>query len=191
MGQDKFKNKYRIPSARLENWNYGWAAAYFITICTKSKEHFFGEIKNEVMYLSEMGKIAESEWLKTPKIRADMNLLLDKFVIMPNHFHAIIMIGDNKYNVDDEINVRRDAMHGSSTDVQYKNKFGPQRKNISSIIRGFKSAVTVQSRQINKDFGWQALFHDHIIRSNESYYKIRNYICNNPKNWLDDEFYSC
>ncbi len=59
---DKFKNKYRIKSARLQNWDYGWNAAYFVTICTKNRESFFGEIVNGEMQLSPIGEIANLLW---------------------------------------------------------------------------------------------------------------------------------
>ena len=71
---DKFKNKYRIPSARLQNWNYGLPGLYFITICTKDRKQYFGKIENDEMVLNEMGLIVNSEWIRTPEIRPDMNL---------------------------------------------------------------------------------------------------------------------
>ena len=95
---DKFKNKYRIPSARLQNWDYGSPGLYFITICTKDRNHYFGEIENDEMVLNELGLIVNTEWEKTLEIRPDMNLELGEFITMPNHFHAIIMIGENKFN---------------------------------------------------------------------------------------------
>jgi putative transposase len=58
---DKYQNKYRIPSARLQNWDYGSNAAYFVTICTKNREHFFGEIVDGEMHLNDIGKIVELE----------------------------------------------------------------------------------------------------------------------------------
>lgn len=73
---DKFKNKYRIPSARLQNWDYGSPGLYFITICTKDRNHYFGKIEDDVMALNELGLIVNSEWANTPKIRPDMNLEL-------------------------------------------------------------------------------------------------------------------
>jgi putative transposase len=172
---DKYRNKYRIPSSRLKNWNYGWNASYFVTICTKNREHFFGHIENGVMHLNELGQIAEQEWIKTPGIRPDMNLELGVFVVMPNHFHAIIIIGENQYN-------RGAAMRGGTT-------YGPQSKNLGSIMRGFKSAVTTQIREMHHDFGWQTRFHDHIIRNQESFERIQEYIINNPSNWANDKFH--
>jgi REP element-mobilizing transposase RayT len=147
------------------------------------------------MVYSDIGAIVAQEWVKTPEIRPDMNLELGEFMVMPNHIHGVIFIGNNEFNgkdamhrvsTDDNI----DAMHRVSTDDNiYKNEFGPQSKNLSSIIRGFKSAVTVQAKKINPNFGWQARFHDHIIRNPKSYDTISQYIIDNPKKWGEDEFH--
>ncbi len=204
---DKFKNKYRIPSARLPHWDYGWNAMYFITICTQNRIHYFGNIDHGKMNLSEIGKITESEWLKTFEIRADMNLEMGEFVVMPNHFHAVIGIGENQFNTgngyDDHASCRdamqrRDAMHCVSTPATTpiptppltpKNQFGPQSKNLASIIRGFKSSVKKYAT-INKiDFVWQPRYHDHIIRNDKSFQRISEYIINNPLNWKEDRFF--
>ena len=192
---DRFKNKYRIASARAPFWDYGWNAAYFVTICTKNRECWFGEITDGVMELSGIGEIVQSEWFKTFEMRPDMNLLMGEYVIMPNHFHAIIGIGKNEYNSQPDTQPdtqRRDAMHCvSTTDTnQPKNQFGPQSKNLASIIRGFKIGVTKNARQINSDFAWQSRYHDHIIRNDQSFQKITNYIINNPANWQEDKFYN-
>jgi REP element-mobilizing transposase RayT len=200
---DKYKDKYRISSARLASWDYSSDGDYFVTICTGNREHYFGEVKDDKMCLSEIGKIVQSEWLKTPSLRPDMNLELDEFIVMPNHFHGIITIGENKYNHfrsgdylynndDIEIFDRRDAMHCVSTTDHpdlWANKFGPQSKNLASVIRGFKSAVTTKARIINRHFTWQTRFHDHIIRNTDEWQHIKNYIINNPANWKDDKFY--
>lgn len=187
--ENKFQNKYRIPSARLQNWDYGAAAAYFITICTQNREHFFGEIIGKEMQISEIGKIVATEWLKTLELRPDMNLEFGEFIVMPNHFHAIIIIGTNEYNLGG--GGGRDAMHCVSTcdGIQMGNKFGPQYKNLASIVRGFKSVVTKNARLIHVDFAWQARYHDHIIRDGQSFENIQNYIANNPKNWNKDKFF--
>lgn len=196
---NKFRNKYRIPSSRASWWNYGSHAAYFVTICTKNRKHFFGEIIKREMHLSEIGKIVEQEWQISSEIRPDMNLELGEFKVMPNHFHAIIIIGKNKYNHNDDGGGGRDAMHCVSTIVNTntndninqntKNKFGPQSKNLASIMRGFKSAVTKDVRLINPAFGWQSRYHDHIIRNEAEYQRIVRYIINNPSNWKEDIFF--
>jgi REP element-mobilizing transposase RayT len=258
---NKFRNKYRIPSARAQWWDYRRAGAYFITICTQNRVHYFGEIENGQMRLSEIGKIAETEWLKTFELRPDMNLYQGEFVVMPNHFHAIIGIGQNEFNTpsrgmgrdamhcvstfelrpdmnlyqgefvvmpnhfhaiigigENEFNtpsrgMGRDAMHCVSTPHEPhkphephephkphephephephkpQNQFGPQSKNLASVVRGFKSSVTIAARKINPDFAWQTRFHDHIIRNDESFENISNYIINNPANWQEDKFF--
>ena len=199
---DKYQNKYRIPSARLQHWDYGAAASYFVTICTRNRAHFFGEIvenrniefpqsKNE-MILNDIGKIVEQEWLKSIAMRPDMNLELGNFVVMPNHFHGILIIEKNEFN---SVLSRRDAMHRVSTDNtdntnNTANKFGPQSKNLASIIRGFKSAVTTFCRKTgNIDFSWQTRFHEHIIRSPAEFERIQDYIANNVNRWKEDKFY--
>jgi hypothetical protein len=131
---------------------------------------------------------------------------------MPNHFHAIISIGINKYNKGGggavgigivggggryamhrvsagKTNVTNETNIAKPIDDVYKNKFGPQSKNLASILRGFKSAVTTFARINNIQFGWQPRFHDHIIRNDESFQRISKYIANNQANWNDDNFY--
>lgn len=170
----KFQNKYRISTARLQAYDYGSAGMYFITICTKNRAHYFGEIKNGEMDFSELGKILTAEWIKTPAIRTDMNLELGAFVVMPNHFHAVLIIGNNQYNApntDDRF------------PLEFESKFQPQSKNLASIIRGFKSSVTTYARKNNIPFNWQPRYHDHIIRTIADYNRICNYITKNPMNW--------
>ena len=178
-----YMNKYRIGSKRCRGFDYSSSGKYFITICTKNKIPYFGKIENGKMVLSEMGIFLYNEWLKTPAIRPDMNITLDEFVVMPDHFHAIIIIGENRYNDINIVDDRRNAMNGVSTNPQnnFHNEFAPQIKNLSSIIRGVKSTVTKYSKKINIDFAWQSRFHDHIIRTNTELHRIRKYILMNPK----------
>ena len=105
---DRFRDKYRIPSARLQSWDYGWNASYFITICTANRERYFGEIvagldnEQPAMQLSEVGIIAKRCWLEIPTHFPFV--VLNAFVVMPNHVHGIIIINRQ----DDP---RRDAIH--------------------------------------------------------------------------------
>jgi putative transposase len=200
-----FKNKYRIPSARLQTWDYASNGMYFITICTAHRECFFGDIVETRciaspiaspsgvsasadafaepefhMELNDLGRVAETEWHRTKELRPDMNLELAEFVVMPNHFHGIILIGDNQYNT---------AEYDVDLNNHKKNKFGPQAKNLASIVRGFKSAVTTFARKNDMPFDWQARFHDHIISTEDEYFRIADYLVNNPNNWQKDKFY--
>ncbi|MFP8490174.1 transposase [Gracilimonas sp. Q87] len=184
----KFWGKYRLKSNRWEYWDYKKPGAYFITICTKHRQHFFGKIEGGEMNLNEVGSIAKTEWKKTPKIRKDMNITLGEYVIMPDHMHGIIIIGNNEYNTREKQSTPgRDAMHRVSTwgDIESgsQKRFGPQRKNLASIIRGYKSSVTIQGRKINPEFCWQSNYHDRVIRNYQEYQVIAEYILDNVRRW--------
>jgi putative transposase len=84
---DKFQHKYRISSARLQNWDYGWNASWFVTICTENRECFFGDVDDGDMVFSEIGEIAEKCWLEIPEHFPFVKL--DVHVVMPNHVHGI------------------------------------------------------------------------------------------------------
>ncbi len=93
-----FRNKFRIPSSRLHGYDYSQAGMYFVTVNTRKPNPYFGEIKNGVMVLNTFGQFVNDEWLATPSVRPDMNLELGEYVVMPDHFHGIILIGKNIYN---------------------------------------------------------------------------------------------
>ena len=206
----KFKNKYRIASARAQWWDYGWNGAYFITICTKNREHFFGEINNGKMVLSPTGVIADILWHEIPNHAPFVEL--GDFVVMPNHIHGILIldkpVGGN-HNVENDTVVdtytdtietghalsllQSDQSIGSTVNPQTigQNRFQNIGKNtISSIIGSYKSAVTKHANRLGLANGWQTRFHDHIIRDDAEFQRISDYIINNPDNWEDNNFYS-
>ncbi|MDR0692127.1 MAG: hypothetical protein LBF69_03720 [Prevotellaceae bacterium] len=94
MSSDKFRNKYRIPSARAQWWDYGNNAAYFITICTAHRGNYFGKIMNDKMILSEIGEIANDCWAEIPQHFSFVDLGI--YIVMPNHLHGIVIINKNK-----------------------------------------------------------------------------------------------
>ena len=194
----KYNNRYRIDTTRLPSWDYGANAPYFVTICTKNREKFFGKIINNSVRLSPIGKIAQKYWLEIPKHFPFVKL--DKFIIMPNHIHGIIIINKNvetQYFVSpkntNDPNVKTQNIAGTNVETQniaslQKNKFGPQSQNLASIVRGFKSGVKSYTTKNNLEFAWQPRYYDHIIRDYESLERIRKYIQLNPNRWLDDEY---
>lgn len=203
---EKFNNKYRIPSARLQTWDYGNNGSYFITICTKNREHYFGKITEGEMIVSEIGFFAKKYWHEIPEHFPFVNL--DEFVVMPNHVHGIIIIdkpdndggdggrdGGGDDGGDGDGRDGKDAINRVSTDTDTKKTGGITGKNnpmfhenISRIIRWYKGRCAFEIRKIHADFAWQPRFHDHIIRNQESYEKIKNYIVNNPQKWNEDTF---
>lgn len=192
---DRFKNKYRSSSARWQDWDYRTNAAYFITICTKNREHFFGEIKNKEMQLSHVGVLANVFWHEI-KNHAD-HVILDAFTVMPNHIHGIIILD----NIEKDFSNNVETRHALSLPIPIQgqtemtktigqNRFQNQGKNsISSIIGSYKAAVTKHSNRLGYEFAWQARFHDHVIRDEKSYQRIANYIELNVLNWTEDKFY--
>jgi len=133
------------------------------------------------MLLNELGIVAKNQWIETEKIRHDMNIKLGEFVIMPNHMHGLIKINNNPYNC-------RDAMHrvctsGDERKHMNRNFFGPQRKNLASIIRGYKSSVTTYAKMNCIPFKWQRGFIDRIIWNDTQLEEIEAYIKTNPESW--------
>ena len=184
----KFKQRYCIESTRLQNWNYAWKGLYFVTINTKFHQPFFGENKDGVMHYSDIGNEVRNQWIETPLLRPDMNIILDEFTIMPNHFHGILGIGRNAVNRFPDVSsdyFPDDEIHPQDGP---QNSFGPQRKNLSSVIRGFKASVTSYANSNNLVFGWHPRFHDQLIRDERALNNIRRYIRNNVKNWERDRF---
>ena len=198
---EKFRNKYRISSTRLQNWDYGWDGAYFITICTKNRRHYFGEIINSEMHLNETGKLAEKYWLEIPVHFPFIEL--GNFQVMPNHFHGILIIDKTKYGGNDRdkampclcVDPVDPADPTAAVPAPTNKTIGQLRfqnqgsGTISSILGSFKSIVSKYAHLINANFAWQSRFHDHIIRDALSFERIQNYIENNPKNWKEDKFY--
>jgi putative transposase len=133
------------------------------------------------MQLSEIGEIVKTEWEKSFEMRAE--LFCDVYVIMPNHIHAILIIDKNNLG-DVETHGRASLRQNKNTGIAYRSP-----KSISSFVAGFKSSVSKQVRKIHADFNWQTRFHDHIIRNQQSWQNISNYIQNNPMKWEEDKFH--
>ncbi|NTW29687.1 MAG: transposase [Candidatus Moranbacteria bacterium] len=167
---EKFQDRYRVKSARLPGYDYSQPGAYFVTICTEDHCPWFGDIVEGRMTLSEIGEIVREEIIQTPIIRP--NVVLDEWVIMPNHVHVILQI----LNVSSVETPRR----GVST-------WKPG--TLGSIINQLKSVCTRRIREMHPDsgFAWQSRFHDHIVRNEESLRLIREYIRKNPTQWQFDE----
>jgi putative transposase len=160
---------------RLSGYDYSTPGVYFITICIRNFDGQFGEIKNGIMELNEIGKIAAQCWEDIPNHFP--NASIDAFVIMPNHVHGIIAIVVPLVGNADLRSLRKRRQMDDRTKM-----------SIPKIIHGYKSSVTrIINRQYNKDFAWQKSFHDRIIRDDDELNRIREYIANNPANWAADD----
>ncbi len=169
-------------SPRLIDYDYTQSGAYFVTICTHDRMHLFGRVDDGEMVCNLMGEIVHEQWIQTSVLRDYVEL--DTFVVMPNHFHGILIIIESEEN-------RRGMMHHAPTNP--KREFSKSiPRSLSSIIGTFKASVT---RQINRlpnapDHPiWQRNFHDHIIRNPDDLNRLREYVLYNPASWEVDIFY--
>ena len=179
---EKFKNTYRIPSARLKNWDYGTNASYFITICTQDMHCFFGSVHDKQMQFSALGQMANEYWGEIANHFPYIEL--GNFQVMPNHIHGILIINKSNLPLEPKVVLKEDKTGG------FAGENNPMlQDNISRIIRWYKGRCSFEMRKVDKNFNWQARFHDHIIRNSESFEKIQTYIVDNPALWEEDRFY--
>jgi REP element-mobilizing transposase RayT len=191
-----FRNKYHIESTRLPGYDYSQPGAYFVTMVTKDRKCVFGRIVNGIMRLNEIGAIIKYEWMKTGLIRR--NIIIDEFIVMPNHFHGIIVITDSVKTTRRVVSTEKttdspivSTEQMTNSEIVLKEKTdkrpnGPKSGSIGAIIGQFKSKSTKRIIEISNDPGitiWQPRFYDHIIRNEESLNRIRQYIIDNPMRW--------
>lgn len=155
---------------RLHGFDYATPGAYFITICTHEKMCYFGSIRpadycEAYMQYSPIGEIAKQNLIDLEK-HYD-NIVLDNWVIMPNHIHLLVRIEERM------------------------NPFPTNGYDISNIVGKYKAGVTRAVRKESLYIGklWQSSFYDHIVRNDVDYQNIWNYINDNPSRWLEDCFY--
>jgi REP element-mobilizing transposase RayT len=181
-------------SIRLPGYDYSAAGAYFITICTHDRECLFGQIVNGEMRLNALGEIVRAEWEKSAIIRAGIEL--GPYVIMPNHFHGVVVIVD--CGRGDPLRGQAGRCRGVRPDAPTDGPTGntrptgPKPKSIGAFIAGFKSAATLRINQIRATPGapvWQRNYYEHIIRDDASYETIAAYILNNPAQWEQDQLF--
>jgi len=179
-----YRNKYRIESARLSGWDYRNPGGYFVTICTRERECYFGDIRKDRMVLNNLGNYARHCWEQIPVHFPCA--ALDQFVIMPNHIHGIVVLRTKDYSPV----VRSGLKNDGSFKWQVMSDISPLSRSLAALIRSFKSAVTRWANEQQISFAWQTRFHDHIIRDEQEWRRIADYIQNNPHNWKKDKFYN-
>ncbi len=189
---EKYQNKYRIKSARLGNYDYSRAGLYFVTICTHNREHYFGEIINGKMKLSNIGVIADLLWYEIKN--HSKNIKLHQFVVMPNHIHGIIEIldGGDPQQSQKPILANKSSKKIKSplpTKNQQMTNISPKSGTLGRIIGSYKSAVMRHVHRFGYEFDWQSRFYDHIVRDKGDFNRIAKYIDKNPSNWKVNRFF--
>ena len=206
-------------SVRLRGYDYAQAGAYFITICTHERACLFGKITDGKMILNDAGKIANDEWLKTPELRKNVELDAFIVMPNHIHLIILInrrgvlntplndpnsgvsnMPSKNNDTGTGVLNTPLNNPNSPNDDLNtgvlntgvYNTPLRSPSQSIGAIVRGYKSSVTKQInilRDCNECLVWQRNYHEHIIRNEQSYQTISNYIINNPSKWNDDKFY--
>ncbi len=164
-------------SVRLKGYDYSSAGAYFITICAWNRECIFGEIIDGEIKLNDYGKAVQQEWMRTGDIRP--NIELDENVIMPHHFHGIVIINAG--------NICRGMARHAPTGRQFAK---PITNSLSTIVGAFKSAATKSINISRNTYGmpvWQRNYFERVIRNENELFRIREYVRFNPVKWDMDE----
>ena len=202
-------------SIRLKGYDYSADGLYFITICTKDKNHYFGRVIDGKMVLNERGQIVNNEWLNTINIRQG-EVILHEYIVMPNHFHAIIEICRRGVSHTPQMhtpqihtpqsNTPNDGLTSNNGVCDTTNNGVCNATNngaCDTIDRGvcdtplrspsktLGAIVRGFKSAVTKQIGfpiWQRNYHEHIIRNTNAFTKISNYIRNNPAQWHTDMF---
>jgi putative transposase len=198
--------KYPRRSLRLTAYDYSQAGAYFITACAQDRECLFGEVVDGQMHLNDAGRMVLAEWNLLP-VRFPA-VELDEFGIMPNHIHAIITISTVTGGADQAIVGRKPTASTFERTTELTGPVGatlvvalpddpvpgPPPPILGDIVGALKSKTTDLYIHAVKHSGWppfrgrlwQRNYHEHVIRSERSLNRIRQYILDNPANWASD-----
>jgi REP element-mobilizing transposase RayT len=183
---------------RLKSYDYSQNGAYFLTICTKNREEILSQIENGNILLSRYGEIVKQEIENISSIRKEC--VIEKYVIMPNHIHIIVhIVGDdgnrpknsnrpensNRLSGVGKLPQQSGILPQQSGILPQQSGGLPSTPTVSNMVQGLKGAV---SRHLGFSL-WQRSFYDHIIRNENDYLRIAEYIENNPRNWLNDCFH--
>ena len=202
-------NQYRIASHRAPWWDYGQNGAYFVTICTKHRFPFFGEIQDGQMHLSEIGQLVQQFWDSIPDHTLP-GVRLEAFVIMPNHLHGILVLDRvaGQEPLKQQVPVQQmyyqskaeyeaHPPHPKSKHKAARSAFfaqvRPRKGSLPQILRSFKAVVTKTARQMGlleeEEALWQSNYYDRVIRNEEEQERIAQFIEANPSQWPKDDYY--
>ena len=187
-------NKHHRKSIRLKGYDYTKAGLYFITICCQNRVHLFGNVINKQMILNDAGKMIE-KWFnelqnKFPDIKCH------EMVVMPNHIHFII---ENIGSVGADLRVCSNDSNFSKTEKRVSEILGEHAGSpLHRVLQWFKTMSTNEYIRGIKNNNWipfdgklwQRNYWEHIIRNDQSYQKISDYIINNPSKWNDDTLFT-
>jgi putative transposase len=194
--------KHHRRSIRLRGYDYAGQGAYFVTICAQNRACLFGAVAGGEMQLNNAGRMIERWWFelnhKFPTVETD------EFVVMPNHFHGIVVIADVTVGADLCVGPVSEGTH-AGVPLQGVHpvrpiahpgarRGAPRRASLPTVIQWFKTMTTNEYMRGVNTLGWtpfhgqlwQRNYYEHIIRDEESLDRIRRYIIDNPARWTTD-----
>jgi REP element-mobilizing transposase RayT len=192
-------------SIRLPDYDYSQAGAYYLTICSHQRRCIFGVVRDGRVRLSRIGKILAEEWLQSCEVRPEVTL--DEWTIMPNHLHAIVVIGAVPgqpvplglvWPAGANVGATRRVAHPKQTLGERRathrvapteRPTGPAPGSVAAIVGQFKGAVTRRVNALRNTPGapvWHRNYHEHVIRDEAELHDIRLYIAQNPSQWATD-----
>jgi len=185
--------KHNRHSIRLPGYDYTQAGAYYVTIVTWHRECLFGEVVNGVMRLNKLGEIVQWEWLEFPKRLFFIEL--GAFVVMPNHFHGILIfhenVGATRPGPTNLLSGKAPFLHATTEGIDGSPlPHGPKPASLGAVMAQFKSRVTKRLWKIPSLQGipiWQRNYYEHIIRNEKDLQNKTDYIEANPMLWNQDD----
>ncbi len=181
---------HRRRSPRLPGYDYTQPGAYAVTICTHDRASLFGEIQDGEMHLNACGLAVMACWQEVPAHLDHAEI--DAFVVMPNHVHGIIIIGERRREERDASSSSSPPEARNMCQIPAAEAFSrPVAGSLPTIVRSFKSSVTKQVNHMRGTPGatvWQRRYHERVIRNERELNTLRKYIAENPLEWdLDHE----
>lgn len=202
-------NKNR-KSIRIKGYDYNQNGAYFVTICTHNKQCLFGQVESGKMVLNKLGLLVEDAWREISKHYE--SVLIDEFVIMPNHVHGIIWLQDRREQLgvinhapiqiahEIDVGARLGVINHAPTPMSYDANVGAQfiapkthktQPTLGEVVRAFKARASQASKTalpVDSKALWQRNYYEHVVRGEPDLQAVREYINNNPQQWhLDRE----
>ena len=177
-------NIHHRRSIRLSTHDYAGAGEYFVTLCIHGWKCVLGVVADEEVKLTDIGRVVNEEWLRTSDLRSNVDL--DKFVIMPNHLHGIIVIHDERKGGEVSVGANGSSPLRENVSSPGKTPFRSPSGTIGAVVRGFKAASTKRVNELRNTPGrplWQRNYYEHIVRDERDLERIREYIAKNPERW--------
>ena len=189
-------DKHHRHSIRLRGYDYSQNSAYFVTLCAERRLCLFGDIENGGMRCNVAGEMLSQQWLAISE--RFPQVILDEWIVMPNHFHGIVILDNSNRKIADRATTRVDGTHDAdvgATIVVAPNTVAQNAATLGDIVGAFKSLTTnayiagvghCNWPPFPKRL-WQRNYYEHIIRSERSLNAIREYIALNPTHWAEDD----